>query len=543
MVKGQVEWGRCSRTVWSYYHNPPLVWWEDIIATCSGSHNIILLDAITGTPTSAFSGHTDYIQSLVFSLDGAFLVSGGNDRTVKLWDIQTGGVVKTFCGHTSTVCSTSISPNCTTIASGSYDCTIRLWDVQTWACHCIIEHSSAVKSVSFFPKNPKILMSACNNNAIQQWNINGNQIGPSYEGDHVNPSPDGSYTVSWTLLGIIATVWDFDTGMVVTKVQVPSHGFQCCCFSPNGKLLASSTLHAAYIWDLTNSDPHLIKTFNENGHFRTIAFSSSCIFSRSGESIKFWPIGTSSVDSVATESESTQLTSASILYITLQAKEGAAISIDSAGVVGIWDISTGHCKSLICTTAGPKSSKDARLIDGKLIFVWHENNQTYIWSTVGKKCLHSIYPQYGFVPTSLRISEDGSKILLHDSKYVRALSTQTGKIVDKAGLKPLLSDEPNPIARIFTPGRDVATLPPSQLPKDLLPISLFNIPPYQGRPHLDFIGPSMITDTVTGEVFYRLPSKYEAPPAVQCDGQYLVARYKTGEVLILDFIHTIPSSQ
>ncbi|WP_143874414.1 WD40 repeat domain-containing protein, partial [Nostoc linckia] len=33
-----------------------------------------------------FQGHTDSISSVVFSSDGKNIVSGGRDKTIKLWD-------------------------------------------------------------------------------------------------------------------------------------------------------------------------------------------------------------------------------------------------------------------------------------------------------------------------------------------------------------------------------------------------------------------------------------------------------------------------
>jgi hypothetical protein len=63
-----------------------------------------------------------------------------------------------------------------------------------------------------------------------------------------------------------------------------------------------------------------------------------------------------------------------------------------------------------------------------------------------------------------------------------------------------------------------------------------------GRPNLDFIyspfwkgGPSFIKNVVTGKEVFRLSGKYAKPYCARWDGQYLVAGYKDGVVLILDF--------
>ena len=86
-----------------------------------------------------FSGHTDWVYCLTFSLDGTLLVSGSYDKTVKLWDVQTGGVINTFHGHTDEVLSVFISADLTMIASGSEDNKICLWGIQTEECLQIIE--------------------------------------------------------------------------------------------------------------------------------------------------------------------------------------------------------------------------------------------------------------------------------------------------------------------------------------------------------------------------------------------------------------------
>jgi len=97
------EWGGCSRTVLLNSHPQTLSYCNNTIVVGLKEGDILILDAITGSQMAVLSGHTDTVESLAFSSDGISLVSGSNDKTVKLWDVQTGGVVKTFHGHTGSV--------------------------------------------------------------------------------------------------------------------------------------------------------------------------------------------------------------------------------------------------------------------------------------------------------------------------------------------------------------------------------------------------------------------------------------------------------
>ena len=551
----QAEWGRYSRTVSSDKFTGPLVCWGNIIAAHSKSH-IIALDAVTGVYLYILSGHTGDVTSLAFSTDGTFLVSASYDKTVKLWDIQTGGIVKTFCGHTDTVHSASISADCTVIASGSHDRTVRLWNAWTGMCYCIIKkHSTPYMSVSFSPTNPQLLLSASGDWVVQQWDINGHQAGPSYEGNYAVFSPDGTCVVTWKASARIARVWNPDSGAVVAKLLNDS--IYECCFSPNGRFLACSNSQVVQIWDLTSPDPCIVETIKaEKG---TIAFSSSHIFICSNRSIQFYPIDTSSIDLVATDSEPTQHDSASVMSmqrppsfmsITVQGKEGIAILTDSAGMVRTWDTSTGICKSSFWTKAGPESLRDTLSIDSKLVFVWCTRWKVHIWNTGRKKHLKTVGAKSDFSTTKLKISGDGSKVFLQDYGYIQALSTWTGEVVGVVKLDNPPSNEPLIVdgSRVWVCYENSQTQGWDFGISGLAPSPLSDKPPNPNIPCLKFIngnkdqnpGPSRVEDMVTGEEVYQLPTRYQEPYTLQWDGQYLAAGYKSGEVLILDFTHMIP---
>ena len=68
---------------------------------------------------------------MAFSPDGKRIVSGSEDKTVKVWDAATGQETLTLKGHTGAVTSVAFSPDGKRIVSGSEDKTVKVWDAAT----------------------------------------------------------------------------------------------------------------------------------------------------------------------------------------------------------------------------------------------------------------------------------------------------------------------------------------------------------------------------------------------------------------------------
>ena len=547
MVKGPLaEWGMCSRTVKLDTDPLSLACWNNTIAVGSQSGRIIFLNAITGSQLAVLSKHTDWVRSLTFSLDGTLLVSGSDDKTVLLWDVQTGGIIKSFHGHTSFVQSVSISLDHATIASGSSDETISLWDIQTGICRCVINRNEGVKSVNFSPTNPQLLISTSKDHTIEQWDANGCQIRSTYEGSYIAFSPNGTCFVSWRRRA--AMIRNSETGAVVAELEVPSGKLKSCCFSPNGNLVAGGASCTIYIWDITSSNPCLIETLvGHTASITSLTFSSSLTSASADGSVKFWEIATSSTVPIATNMIFTPPTPTAIQSTSLQTRDGVAITSDAAGEVKIWDLTTGLCKASFETPA-KGTWRDAQLIEGRLIHVWWENGNIHIWDAEKKELVQTIYTSV-LDTNGLRISGDGSKVFCLSEKLILTGSILTGDIIGKVELEsdsyldPLCADGSKVwvclLDSSLLQGWDFGTSDPSPI---LLSSTTLN------RPRLDLvdghkwweISPNKVKDVVTGEEVFLLSGRYGKPWEVRWDGQYLVAGYESGEVLILDLTCILP---
>jgi WD40 repeat protein len=74
-------------------------------------------------------GHSGVVRSIAISQDGTRIISGSDDKTIRIWDAQTGTALCKLEGHSDVVASVAISNDGTHVISGSHDTTVRIWDI------------------------------------------------------------------------------------------------------------------------------------------------------------------------------------------------------------------------------------------------------------------------------------------------------------------------------------------------------------------------------------------------------------------------------
>jgi len=241
--------------------------------------------------------------------------------------------------------------------------------------------------------------------------------------------------------------------------------------------------------------------------------------------------------------EPTPIASTPVKTITLQAKDGVAISRDSNGMVKTWDILTGLHKASFQTPVLDLKWNNVQLINSGLVLVWHTGN-IKIWDVEKGELLQTMEFAWdgNNAIDDIKMSGDGSKVFCLCWKTIQALSVLTGEVVGEVTLQ--LSQ---PRRSLTVDGSRVWVLSPLAKPlgwdfgiPDSLPVQLPNPPSLcPNNIKLWDTGRSRIKDAVTRKVAFQLAGRFAKPVDSQWDGRYLVAGYKSGEVLILDFIHML----
>ncbi|XP_016132550.1 periodic tryptophan protein 2 homolog [Sinocyclocheilus grahami] len=99
---------------------------------CSGLGQLLVWEWQSESYVFKQQGHFNNMNSLAYSPDGQYLVTGGDDGKVKVWNTNSGLCFVTFTEHSSSVTNVAFTSSGFVVVSASLDGTVRAFDLHRY---------------------------------------------------------------------------------------------------------------------------------------------------------------------------------------------------------------------------------------------------------------------------------------------------------------------------------------------------------------------------------------------------------------------------
>ena len=217
-------------------------------------------DALAFSLPTVLEGHTSAVNALAMSVDQRTLVSGSDDKTVRIWDLVAGQELRSLIGHGDRVQAIAISPNGRLVASGDGESLIKLWDLMTGeAIADLAGHTGAINALAI-TADGRTLVSASADRTIKLWNlVNQTEIatlrGHNSFVNTVDISPDGTVLASGSADRTVK-LWNLTTQQEIATLTDHTSFVNTVTFSLDGTYVISGGADSQInIWDRSTYRP------------------------------------------------------------------------------------------------------------------------------------------------------------------------------------------------------------------------------------------------------------------------------------------------
>ncbi len=209
-------------------------------------------------------GHEDAIYMVAFARDESFMVSAGDDGTVRIWDLASRRS-RVLRGHDDDVFRVAVSPDGKWIASIGLDSEVRVWPAHFDEGR-VLEHGKTLAGVAYTPDGT--LLTLAYDGSLRAWNTGAttrvSDVGQACDALRVRQkpvlSPDGKHIAGITHDGKAVGIWGVDeTGL--HRLEPPSDfgAPVSLAFAPDSRtVLALYREGAVVLWNLDTRTPRVL---------------------------------------------------------------------------------------------------------------------------------------------------------------------------------------------------------------------------------------------------------------------------------------------
>lgn len=272
-------------------------------------------------------GHQGPVRT-VAAINQRQVISGSDDRTLRIWDLETGQTLRILNGHRGLVSAVAMAAERRAV-SVSFDGTLRLWNLQNGNCLRTFEgRCGPFTSISIVDERRAITSSL--DNALRVWDLATGQKLATFLGhaDVVNvvAAVDNARVVSASDDKSLR-MWDLETGKTLKVFD--GHGSRVTAVAVlDHRRAVSGSLYELRVWDLETGE--LLRALKGDG--AVAAVDARRVAAASDLGLRVWDLETGETLREFADRHTAFITAISIVG------NRRAVTASKDGTLRVWDL-------------------------------------------------------------------------------------------------------------------------------------------------------------------------------------------------------------
>ncbi|XP_019428466.1 PREDICTED: bromodomain and WD repeat-containing protein 3-like isoform X1 [Lupinus angustifolius] len=204
-------------------------------------------------------GHRVSVYCAIFDRSGRYVISGSDDRLVKIWSMETAFCLASCRGHEGDITDLAVSSNNALVASSSNDFVIRVWRLPDGMQMSVLRgHTGAVTAIAFSPRPSAVyqLLTSSDDGTCRLWDARYSQRNPRIYMPKPSDATTGQTNASCSVNR------PGKSNAPPTNQPSSSNGQQryqilCCAYNANGTVFVTGSSDTyARVWSAFNFKPN-----------------------------------------------------------------------------------------------------------------------------------------------------------------------------------------------------------------------------------------------------------------------------------------------
>ncbi|KAI9059217.1 nuclear mRNA splicing protein [Trametes sanguinea] len=212
-----------------------------------------------GTEIKSYSAHGYEVLSITVAHDNSWFASSGGDRQVFLWDVMTGQTIRRIPGHMGKIFAVEFNEDATVLASGSYDSTVRLWDLRSQNRQPIQTLEEARDAVQTIHVGRTYIATGSVDGHVRTYDLRMGELRTDFIGHPVTaivPSQDNQ-TYLVTTIDAHVRLMDMSTGKMLNDFKghaSSSYRIRACFGHGEATVVCGDEDGKVWAWDLVDAE-------------------------------------------------------------------------------------------------------------------------------------------------------------------------------------------------------------------------------------------------------------------------------------------------